>query len=102
MVLSRDMAADRHIVGHVGEDEPGALAGHQAGEKFRIPSVTAGDPVAAEGEKVAGPGDRLQVGIRLERAGLRRVRLLVEKDLIDLELREAGDLQGRIVEDELA
>src|SRR5215207_9099859 len=94
------MSADRNIVGNVGEDETSLRVRHQPRQQVGVAGVAADNPMSAERENVTRPGDRLERGVRLERAVLGDFGLLINNDLVDLDLGELRDHHRHVLEDE--
>src|SRR5215203_7467504 len=94
------MSADRNIVGAVGEDETSLRVRHQPRQHVAVAAVAARNPMSAERENVTRPGDRLERGVRLERAVLGDLGLLINRDLVDLDFGEPRDHHRHVLEDE--
>ena len=97
-----DVAADADIVGLVGQNQPGRIVvPHQSGEDVLIGGVAANEPMVAETEDVASARDCDSARRRRKGALFVRRRIIAEEDLIDLGRAEAGNLDRRLIDDEL-
>ncbi len=61
LASAADVAADRHVVGRVGENQPGLLPAQQQLERRRIPGVGAQQPVGPQAPQVADARNRRRV-----------------------------------------
>ena len=91
MGAAGDMAGDFHVIGLVGQDEPGGgIAVHEAAKHGRVGRVAADQTVRPELKDVAEAGDRDSARGGRQRPLLDRLRLVDDHDLVDFVESEAG------------
>jgi hypothetical protein len=101
MRAAGDVARDFHIIGLVGQNEPGReIASQQAREHRRIGRIAADEPVRTELKQVAQTSDRNSARGRDQRSLFNSLGLFADENLINLVQPEAGDFDRRIGEDQ--